>query len=563
MFIKKILTYIVLTLIVSGCSSNKDWNRELAIAPVGKPVYIQKIVPETLYGDVNNMNLLVLPKSIDTQIEKTTPKTAIPLNDAKNISVLLPLSGENAELGRGIRKSIEIAFFKTSNKNIAVNFYDMSGDAEQKENTVKNALASSPSIIIGPIFAEDAKLVRKLKPVDLPVLSFTSNTKAIGNGVMTVALIPYQSVEAIVKQAGLDERKSIMIFAPNSESGEYMAGAAKKAANIYNIDISGLLYYTPGDTDSMKRLANEAANHTARLEANTKAREILSNIMIHEDLDEEEKLYIETQLEDVSKLDTLGKPPFDSVLFLGSMNDSQTIVSFLRYFNVTEKDAKMYGTALWDLSNTRGNFSMSNAQYASLPAMDRAFSNTHQQISNRATSRLDTLGYDAANIAIGMLESDQLAASYLLSPSGYVGIDGLFKLLPNGTNERALQISKVNGKIITPASTDFIEPLYLIPESNISSADWISVMADDIDPMDYLLISDDYKKTYSDAPKTIQEALTPVADETAVQTATPIVIEEFTIETFDEEPAIKFENFVPLNLDTVNQKNVESVEIIL
>jgi hypothetical protein len=109
-------------------------------------------------------------------------------------------------------------------------------------------------------------------------------------------------------------------------------------------------------------------------------------------------------------------------------------------------------------------------------------------------------GYDAANMAINMVFSDQTHAQYLLSPSGYIGTDGIFRINPNGTNDRALRIMQLNGSgtpsEIRPAQTNFITPIYSINPNKISATDAMSLNTDGIDPDDYIRLPERFRDKY-------------------------------------------------------------------
>lgn len=527
-----------------GCNQQTGWYSEYGNIPPQKPSEIQGgfYYPEyNIYGQP------------DTSY--TYGKTV----ERKNISVLLPLSGPNSDIGKSISKSIEIAFLQHPDKNLSVTFFDLSGDKTQKQGVIMNALASNPDIIIGPIFAEDAALVRSMKPTDLPVLSFTSDASAFGNGVMTMALIPAQSVEAIVKEMDKDKVQRTVIFAPNTASGKLMAGAAVLAANIYDVSISGLFYYDENNSDSIKQVAQSAAMYDARSSANTRAREILSDILIKEKLTAAQKNSINTQLEKISKTDTLGNAPYDSVLFLGNSSDSKTVVSFLRYFDVAARDARFYGSALWDTPDLLNDFNMSGAKFAALPVMSEDFAKLYEQLAGVRPSRLDTFGFDAANLARGMVYSNKSSAAYLLDPSGYAGLDGLFRLRPSGESERALQILELNGggtlRVDNPAATDFMTPLYNIQSRKISSASDMSLVGDGVNPMDYIKIPDALKAKYRSKTFGANTRIDPGTNEIPADEMTTFLPED------SSDEAITNPDFQPVALDTVDKKLIDSVEV--
>lgn len=537
MLINRIFGFCVsLSLLASACTPQADWFSEYG--------EITPTEPAQMYGDMNGFGGAM-------QQSPMGPEFA-----TQNIAVLLPLSGANAEIGRGIRTSVETAALQQPLNGVTMTFYDMSGTPTEKQTVVTSALATNPSVIIGPVFADDVRMVRSIKPMELPVLSFSSDTTAIGGGVMTMALMPTQSIETIIREMGPDGVRNMVILAPDTASGKLMAAAAVQAANIYDLPVSGLFYYTEKDTDSIKNAASRASMFTARSAANTRAREILSDILTREQLTPQEKSSLNRQLDKISKSETLGAAPFDAVLFLGGAADSRALASFLRYYGIGARDARFYGTALWDGSDVMRDFTMSGSKFATLPDMPDQFINVYEQVAGRAPSRLDSFGYDATNLAVGMIYSNKSQAAYLLDPSGYRGVDGLLRMRPDGTSERALGIVQTNGtdtpRVVRAAASNFMVPLYNIDQRNISAAREIPLISRGVNPSDHIQIparfADKYKsKTYG-ATMTTSPAHAPRAD-------AMIVLPE------DDRDAVTTPDFQPVALESIQRSFIDSVEI--
>ena len=344
-------------LFIAGCASDTapkiDWFNEYGTLETGSPIQMQYGSPDMQPGTPTD-NLLGAP--------------------VHRMAVMLPLTGNAAQTGRAIRTGIEAAVLQSAPQNLSVAFYDTASDMA---TTIEDVLTTNPEIIIGPVFAADAHTLRDTKPGALPVLSFTSNATALGKGVMTMALMPTNSTEAIVQEMSKDGITGFIIMAPDSESGHLMSGAARAAATLYNIPVAGIFYYTENNSESIKNTALNASMNAARAAANTRAREILSDILTTERLTALEKSSLNIQLERMSKMDVIGTLPYDAVLFLGNGDDTENLASFLRYYGVGTSDARFYGTALWDGSDIVNDFTMMGAKYATLPPVPQSFTNLY------------------------------------------------------------------------------------------------------------------------------------------------------------------------------------------
>ena len=471
------------------------------------------------------------------------------------IAVLLPTSGPNGNIGKSIRPAIEAAVMQYGTDGTRVMFYDTgTGDVGE---TIRSALASNPRVIIGPVFAENAKILRDMKPSDIPALSFTSDVSAVGNGVFSMSLLPTNTTEATIQEMRAHGSDKFIIIAPNTTSGRTMAGAAKSMTGTYNIRNTGVFYYNERDTESIKSTAMSATMYTARNAANTRAKEILSGILNQESLSPTERANIARQLENIKRTDTLGELPYDSILFLGNGDDTKSMVSFLRYYGLGTRDAQFYGTPLWESGDTASDIAMTGALFATLPEIPTNFSETYNGATGTNPSRMAAIGYDTTILALGAARANDNAVSYLMNQSGYVGINGLFRLRPSGANERALQIIRLNGDgttttVKTPAAA-FTLPIYSTSANYISPAEPMPLATNGVNPMNYIKIPERFTGKYRAKTYGANYAATNATDSSLpTVTVLPQDNNDFTITA---------EGYSPVALESVNRTYLDSIEI--
>ena len=527
MYINRFFTYLVTTFILSGCAGKLIPDNQWSVSDdsvIGHPSNLGHDHISNMYGTFSD--------------------------DAHKIAVLLPLSGASASAGKTIRTSVETAILENGAQNLSVSFYDTASDIK---STIDAALSANPDVIIGPLFAKDAYDLRKSKPHNTPAISFTSDASAVGDGVLSLALMPNNGVEEIVKQIKSDDIKKFVIIAPDTKSGHLMAGTAKSAAEIYEMPLVGIFFYSEKDSDSIEQAAKSASMYNARTAAHTRARQVISDVLTNEDLTPIEKSNLTTQLEKLEKTETVGNVPFDGILFLGNGEDTKALASFLRYYNVGARDAAFYGTTMWDGSDIASDYTLSGAKYATLPQTNPEFIALYEQVSGTTPSRLASFGYDATNMAINMLYSTKSQSAYLLDPSGYIGTDGLFRLKPNGDNERALRIMQLNGSgtpvEIRPAPRNFMIPLYNIEQQRISSTNSMELETSGIDPDDYIRLPERLRDKYRS--KTIGANVK--------QNITPIQENIVTIQS--DDTTITSSEFKPVKLESVKRTYIEEYEV--
>ena len=532
MYINKFLIFA--TLLLASCGTNQ----------VTKPVTVATSNPT----DIQNR---FVPSSSLYGYDEDGPSA--------NIAVLLPTSGPTKSVGNNIKSSIETAFLRHPMENITVSFYDLSGEKSRRDLVIRDALNTNPDIIIGPLFAEDVITLRDAKPSKTPVISFTSDVNALGNNVLTMNLIPTQSIETIVRQMQTDGAKNMLVLAPDDNSGKLMASTATKVADAYDLPINGLFYYKSGDSDSIKDVAMRASMYSARSAANTRAREVLSDIINKEHMDSASRYNLRKQLEKISRTETLGDLPYDAILFLGSGEDTKTLASFLRYYGVGSRDAAFYGTTLWDGADIASDFSLSGAKYATLPPISDNFISLYNMIDGKNPDYLSAFGYDAANLSIGMLYSNKSQDSYLFDPSGYIGTTGVFRLQPSGESERALRIMELNGSgeasLFKQEATNFLVPLYSINVSDLNTVPEKELKTRGINPGDYITIPENlrYKSQYR--TKTIGANYTAETEDIATDAPIQIYAGE-TTETVSNK------DFESVKAEKVSRKYIDSIEVL-
>ena len=198
---------------------------------------------------------------------------------------------------------------------------------------------------------------------------------------------------------------------------------------------------------------------------------------------------------------------------------------------------------------------MSGAKYAALPETSEDFANAYERIAGAKPNRLGSFGYDATNLALGMIYSDKSHAAYLLDPSGYIGTDGIIRLRPNGESERALRIMQLDGSgevhVVKNAATDFLSPLYNIEQGHITPINEMSLQTRGVNPLNYIQIPDRLRGKYKS--KTYGANMT--------ETSNAQLVDVVSVVPADEREAIVAQDYKPVKLAPVKQTYIDSIEV--
>lgn len=509
--------FILVFIFLASCSQKSNWYNDYVKLKTDKPV---------------NM--------FDSSMYTTTPKS-----NNFNVAVLLPSKGKYGEIGKRIKKSIELGFIEHKDPNITVNFYDLDGDYNEKKTTILTALSTEPSVILGPITSDDVKLVNKFKPTRTPMLSFTSDSRQLGNGTFTMSLIPEENIETIVKEISKDGSYSFVVAIPLSDS--VLSSVVEQVSNIYGLELSGLYYYKDNDSESIKETAKKISLYEHRKNTNNKAKNIIAEILAKEKLSDEEKESLEKQLENLKKQETMGDVPYDAILFLGNTLESKNIISFLKYFDVSNRQVHFYGSTKLNSNDVAKEPSMRGMKFTSTPNINVIFDKKYNSITGKKTNIMDAFGYDSAVLSINMLKSNQDIRPFLVNPSGYNGASGLFRLNPTGENERGLKIiTTKNGQEITlkDAPKNFITPIYHLKDSYLNKISEIEIEDNYIDIYKHIDVPQRFKEKYRQKNTSIEN--NKVKNQTVVMPDTEI---------------IKNKNFKSQKDNSVIQKDIDEIEI--
>ena len=108
----------------------------------------------------------------------------------------------------------------------------------------------------------------------------------------------------------------------------------------------------------------------------------------------------------------------------------------------------MLGTGLWDNPRVFASSRLQGGLYAAPdPAGFRSFANRYRRKFNGEPVRTATLAYDAVALTAALSRTQggqRFTSDVLLNPSGFAGIDGLFRFRADGTNERGLAVMRVS-----------------------------------------------------------------------------------------------------------------------
>ena len=169
------------------------------------------------------------------------------------------------------------------------------------------------------------------------------------------------------------------------------------------------------------------------------------------------------RLAEFAKSEDPAIPPRIDALFIPvGQQTLPTVSALMPYFEIDTTQVKLLGTGLWDYANVGREKPLKGGWF---PAPDpkgwRGFTQRYVKSYEATPPRLASLAYDAVGVAIALSQGKpgrRYATNQLTRARGFAGVDGLFRLLPDGTSERGLailEIQKFGTRVIQPAPLSF------------------------------------------------------------------------------------------------------------
>ncbi len=347
------------------------------------------------------------------------PATAIGSGQVR-IGLILPLSApSNAGVAAtSLKNAAEMALADFKEPNIQLLVKDDGGTPQGAQLGAQQAIDEGAELIIGPLFAQSVSAVGSVaRTRNIPVIAFSTDASVAARGVYLLSFLPEADVKRIVDFAGLRGKRSFAALLPENGYGSVVEAAFQQEVARRGGRVVALQRYPldPGRmADPVKRVA-QARN----------------------------------------QIDTI---------FIPDNEDAPRITQMLSTEGVNIKRVQILGTGLWgDDSRIFGSADLNGAWYAAPESAGfRGFASRYRARFGQEPVRTAALAYDAVALVAALVKQQpgpqRFSEQTLTSPSGFAGIDGIFRFRNDGTNERGLAVLRVApnaGQVISPAPRTF------------------------------------------------------------------------------------------------------------
>jgi branched-chain amino acid transport system substrate-binding protein len=334
-------------------------------------------------------------------------------------ALILPLSaGGNAGVaGQAMRNAAEMALGEFNGANVQILVFDDAGNPDSARQAAQQALSQGAEIVLGPLFAQSVITVGQVtRASNIPVIAFSTDANVASNGIYLLSFLPETDVERIVQYTSSVGRHSYAALIPDNPYGTVVEAAFKQAVARRNGQIVALERY-PHDKAGMAGPVRNVAQVATRAEA----------------------------------------------IFIPDGGDAvPDVVQGLISNGVSTKRVQLLGTGLWDDPRISSSPGLDGGWYAAPDGAGyRGFAERYRSRYKQDPVRTATLAYDAVALIAALVKTQgtqRFSQQVLTNPSGFTGIDGLFRFRQDGTNDRGLAVLRVTAtgtQVISPAPKAF------------------------------------------------------------------------------------------------------------
>jgi hypothetical protein len=154
--------------------------------------------------------------------------------------------------------------------------------------------------------------------------------------------------------------------------------------------------------------------------------------------------------------------PFDALLLPEGGARLKQIASQVRAAAGNTRSVRLLGSGLWDVPDVGTEPALIGGWFASAPPEARHdFEQRFTATYGHPPPRLASLGYDSAALAAVLARGqagEPFSQQAILNPSGFTGVDGLFRFAPNGLVQRGLAVLEVEPQgpvVVSPPPQSF------------------------------------------------------------------------------------------------------------
>ncbi|MDQ2094666.1 penicillin-binding protein activator [Rhodalgimonas zhirmunskyi] len=328
------------------------------------------------------------------------------------VALLVPRGGQHAGdslLATALENAARLAIADLGGVRVDLRVYATGGNPTGAQSATTQAIADGAKIILGPVFAEAANAAGvAARAHNVNVLSFSNNTTIAGGNVFILGPTFDNTALRLAQYARRSGKSRILVVHSDNVAGQLGSRAIQKAVSASGASLAGSVAYEfsqPGVVAAIPRIKQAVAAGQA------------------------DAIFMTAN--------TAGALP----LFSQMLPEQGLGPQAIQYIGLTRWDIP---PQTLDLPGVQGGwFALPD------PGKSAAFRARYNQAYGTDPHPIAGLAYDGI-AAIGALvkqgKRDALTGAALTQGAGFQGATGIFRLRPDGTNERGLAVATIRNR---------------------------------------------------------------------------------------------------------------------
>ena len=238
------------------------------------------------------------------------------------IGLLVPLTGENTEIGKQIIKATRLALNDINSNKIEIFPKDTNSDPNKTLRSAIELNQMGINLIIGPVFYENLIYLDEVK--ETIFLSFTNKTLDLPKNVISTGINSISQLNTINKFLKENEINKTILLIPNLNYDQEIENGIKES----KIKKLKKYFYDIEPTKLTKQI-EEITNYEIRKQ------NLFDEITRLENSDDPNK---ETKIKNLEKKYTIGNVNFDAVIVSDFDESLKSVITSLMYTDVSPKE---------------------------------------------------------------------------------------------------------------------------------------------------------------------------------------------------------------------------------
>ena len=350
------------------------------------------------------------------------------------IGLLVPLSGDNSEIGKQIIKATRLAIKDINSNRIEIFPKDTKSDPNQTLLSAIELQQQGINLVIGPIFYENLVYLNEVE--NLSFLSFTNKTLNLPKNVISAGINSTSQLNTIKKFIKQNEIKKSIFLIPNLNYDlEIKQGIRKSKIKTFK-----QYFYDIKPTKLTKQI--EKITNYGRRKQN-----LMDEITRLENSEDPNK---EKKIKSLEKRYTIGNVNFDSIIIADFDESLKSVITSFLYADVSPKDKYFITFNQWFDESLLNETSSQPIYYPSINKKNfDEFKKKFLIQFNENPNHLSLLSYDLVGLIYYLSLKNNVTEvnKVFKTKNSFKGIIGIFDIEDNKINHRLNFYKIENGSL--------------------------------------------------------------------------------------------------------------------